>query len=141
MPVDTAQSAEPLLVPDSTRFVMFPIVHRDLWALYKKSEACIWTAEEIDLGKDRFDDLTPGEQRFVKHVLAFFAASDGIVNENLALNFSTEVCYAEARAFYAVQIFIETVHRCVREQSLDGPVRNAMDTDTTDPPAVRCTRC
>lgn len=89
---------------------MFPIVHRDIWALYKQAEACIWTAEEIDLGKDSFDTLTPGERHFVTHVLAFFAASDGIVNENLALNFASEVCYAEARAFYAVQIFIETVH-------------------------------
>jgi ribonucleoside-diphosphate reductase beta chain len=92
--------------------VLFPIQHHDLWKLYKQAEACIWTAEEIDLSQDLIDweKLNEGEKHFVKHVLAFFAASDGIVNENLAENFVKEVQYTEAKFFYGFQIMMENIH-------------------------------
>lgn len=120
---------EPLLERDNSRFVLFPIRHRDLYQLYKEAEACIWTAEEIDLAKDNFDGLSDGEQTFVKTVLAFFAGADGIVNENLALNFSHEVTAPEARAFYAVQIFIETVHAETYSLLIDTYVKSASERD------------
>lgn len=104
---------DPLLVETTKRFVPFPIEHDDLWGLYKEAQASYWTAEEIDLGSDKFDELTPDEQHFVKHVLAFFAASDGIVQENLAFSvdsFMGRVQAAEARAFYSFQVAIEQVH-------------------------------
>jgi ribonucleoside-diphosphate reductase beta chain len=91
---------------------LFPIEHHDIWNFYKKAEASFWTAEEIDLSADLsdWDKLNPGEQHFVKHVLAFFAASDGIVNENLAENFVSEVQYTEAKFFYGFQIMMENIH-------------------------------
>ncbi|MFM7309899.1 MAG: ribonucleotide-diphosphate reductase subunit beta, partial [Flavobacteriales bacterium] len=95
------------------RFVLFPIVHNDIWDYYKKSEANIWTAEEIDLAADLVDwntKLNQDEQHFIKHVLAFFASSDGIVNENLAENFVREVQYTEAKFFYGFQIMMENIH-------------------------------
>ncbi len=103
---------EPLLVEDSNRFVLFPIEHDDIWQFYKKSEASFWTAEEIDLQQDLSDwkKLNDGERHFISHVLAFFAASDGIVNENLAVNFLSEVQYAEAKCFYGFQIMMENIH-------------------------------
>ena len=90
MPVQTQENSteEPILKEDPSRFVLFPIKHDDIWAFYKKSEASFWTAEEIDLGADLYDwdnKLNDDERFFIKHVLAFFAASDGIVNENLAI--------------------------------------------------------
>jgi ribonucleotide reductase beta subunit family protein with ferritin-like domain len=102
---------EPLLACDN-RFVLFPIRHHDIWSFYKKAEASFWTAEEIDLAHDHrdWDKLSVKEQHFLKHVLAFFAASDGIVNENLAMNFATEVQVPEARCFYGFQIAIENIH-------------------------------
>lgn len=104
---------EPILEENRERFVLFPIKHREIWEMYKKAEASFWTAEEIDLAPDVVDwerRLTPDEQNFIKHVLAFFAASDGIVNENLAVNFMREVQYPEARCFYGFQIMIENIH-------------------------------
>ncbi len=104
---------EPILVENPNRFVLFPIQHDDIWAEYKKSEACFWTAEEIDLSQDLTDwdeKLNADEQHFIKHVLAFFAASDGIVNENLAENFVAEVQYTEAKFFYGFQIMMENIH-------------------------------
>lgn len=103
---------EPILEPTNHRFVMFPIEYPDLYEMYKKSVASFWTAEEIDLSHDLNDwaKLTPDEKYFVEHVLAFFAASDGIVNENLCANFCQEVQIPEARAFYTYQQFNETVH-------------------------------
>jgi ribonucleoside-diphosphate reductase beta chain len=95
------------------RFVLFPIEHHDLWKLYKQQEACFWTAEEIDLSQDISDwenKLNNDEQHFVKHVLAFFAASDGIVNENIAMNFVNSVQYTEAKFFYGFQIMMENIH-------------------------------
>jgi ribonucleotide reductase beta subunit family protein with ferritin-like domain len=103
---------EAMLTPNPRRFVLFPIEHKDIWDMYKKAEASFWKVEEVDLSKDRihWEIMTKDERHFVKHVLAFFAASDGIVNENLALHFSHEVQWAEARAFYGFQIMMENIH-------------------------------
>jgi ribonucleoside-diphosphate reductase beta chain len=103
---------EPILKENKDRFVLFPIQHKDIWEFYKMAEASFWTAEEIDLSQDQKDweNLTDGETHFIKHVLAFFAASDGIVNENLAENFVAEVQYTEAKFFYGFQIAMENVH-------------------------------
>ena len=103
---------EPLLKENQDRFVLFPIRHDDLWKMYKKAEASFWTAEEIDLTHDTkdWDRMNDNERHFVKHVLAFFAASDGIVNENLAVNFIREVQIPEARCFYGFQIMMENIH-------------------------------
>ena len=103
---------EPMLQENLDRFVLFPIQHDDIWAMYKQEQASFWTAEEIDLAEDLKDwkNLNKDEQHFIKHILAFFAASDGIVNENLVMNFSNEVCWPEARAFYGFQIMMENIH-------------------------------
>ncbi|MDG1571332.1 ribonucleotide-diphosphate reductase subunit beta [Robiginitalea sp. M366] len=104
---------EPILKENEDRFVIFPIQHHDIWQWYKKQEACFWTAEEIDLQQDLADwnnKLSADEQYFIKHILAFFAASDGIVNENLAENFVSEVQYTEAKFFYGFQIMMENIH-------------------------------
>tara|TARA_B100000809_G_scaffold82852_1_gene81232 strand:- start:2654 stop:3628 length:975 start_codon:yes stop_codon:yes gene_type:complete len=103
---------EPLLTENNDRFVIFPIKHDDIWQYYKNAEASFWTAEEIDLSQDLRDwnNLNDNERHFISHVLAFFAASDGIVNENLAVNFLSEVQYAEAKFFYGFQIMIENIH-------------------------------
>jgi ribonucleoside-diphosphate reductase beta chain len=104
---------EKILIDNPGRFVLFPIEHHDLWKLYKQQEACFWTAEEIDLQQDTYDwenKLNADEQHFVKHVLAFFAASDGIVNENIAMNFVNAVQYTEAKMFYGFQIMMENIH-------------------------------
>lgn len=106
-------TTEPILSENPNRFVLFPIEHDDIWSFYKKSEASFWTAEEIDLGADLFDwnnKLNDDERYFIKHILAFFAASDGIVNENLAENFVAEVQYTEAKFFYGFQIMMENIH-------------------------------
>jgi ribonucleoside-diphosphate reductase subunit M2 len=103
---------EPLLAPDDNRFVMFPIKHDDIWKMYKKQVDCFWRAEEMDLSKDidHWNTLNADEQHFISMILAFFAASDGIVLENLAMRFMNDVQVAEARAFYGFQIAIENVH-------------------------------
>ncbi|MBP6127457.1 ribonucleotide-diphosphate reductase subunit beta [Flavobacterium sp.] len=104
---------EPILQENKNRFVIFPIKHHDIWEWYKKMEASFWTAEEIDLSQDLNDwnnKLSDDEKYFIKHILAFFAASDGIVNENLAENFVNEVQYAEAKFFYGFQIMMENIH-------------------------------
>ena len=109
----TPAATEPILEENKNRFVIFPIVHHDLWEWYKKCEACFWTAEEIDLHQDLTDwneKLSEDERYFIKHILAFFAASDGIVNENLAENFVNEVQYSEAKFFYGFQIMMENIH-------------------------------
>lgn len=107
------QQQEPILQENKDRFVLFPIQHDDIWQFYKNAEASFWTAEELDLAAD-IDDwenkLNDDERYFIKHVLAFFAASDGIVNENLAENFVAEVQYTEAKFFYGFQIAIENIH-------------------------------
>lgn len=104
---------EPILQENEDRFVLFPIQHGDLWEWYKKQQAMIWTAEEIDLSDDLnhwHNKLNDDERYFIEHILAFFAASDGIVNENLAENFVNEVQYTEAKFFYGFQIMMENVH-------------------------------
>jgi ribonucleoside-diphosphate reductase subunit M2 len=103
---------EPLLTPDDNRFVMFPIVHQDIWSMYQKQVDCFWRPEEIDLSKDltHWDALNKDEQYFISMILAFFAASDGIVLENLAQRFMSDVQVSEARAFYGFQIAMENIH-------------------------------
>jgi ribonucleoside-diphosphate reductase beta chain len=106
-------TVEPILQENKNRFVIFPIKHHDIWEFYKSMEASFWTAEEIDLSQDLNDwnnKLNADEKYFIKHILAFFAASDGIVNENLAENFVNEVQYAEAKFFYGFQIMMENIH-------------------------------
>ena len=110
---NTTNANEPILRENPNRFVLFPIEHNDIWDIYKKAEASFWTAEEIDLHQDASDwenKLTEEERYFIKHILAFFAASDGIVNENLAENFVNEVQYTEAKFFYGFQIMMENIH-------------------------------
>ena len=103
---------EPWLTEDVNRFVMFPIEHQDIWEMYKKQVDCFWRAEEVDLTKDMasWDTLTNDEKYFIKMVIAFFAASDGIVLENLGMRFMSEVQASEARAFYGFQIAMENIH-------------------------------
>lgn len=103
---------EPLLRKNPHRFVIFPIKYPDIWKMYKKAQASFWTVEEVDLSKDyaHWEKLTSDEMYFISHVLAFFAASDGIVNENLVERFSQEVQVPEARCFYGFQILIENIH-------------------------------
>jgi len=103
---------EPLLKENPRRFVIFPIQYQDIFQMYKKAVASFWTVEEVDLSKDNldWDNLKDGERHFISHVLAFFAASDGIVNENLVENFAQEVQIPEARCFYGFQIAIENIH-------------------------------
>ena len=103
---------EPLLQQDDNRFVMFPIQHDDIWEMYKKQVDCFWRAEEVDLSKDylHWQTLNQDEKHFVSMILAFFAASDGIVLENLGSRFMSEVQLSEARAFYGFQIAMENIH-------------------------------
>jgi ribonucleoside-diphosphate reductase beta chain len=123
---------EPILQENKNRFVIFPIKHHDIWEWYKKMEASFWTAEEIDLSQDLNDwnnKLNDDERYFVKHILAFFAASDGIVNENLAENFVNEVQYAEAKFFYGFQIMMENIHSETYSLLIDTYVRDEAEKD------------
>jgi ribonucleoside-diphosphate reductase beta chain len=118
---------EKLLVDNPNRFVIFPIQHHDIWEYYKKAEASFWTAEEIDLSQDIIhwgNILTENERYFIKHILAFFAASDGIVNENLAENFLGEVQYPEAKFFYGFQVAIENIHSETYSLLIDTYIKN-----------------
>lgn len=120
---------EPILTSDPSRFVMFPIKYPDLWELYKKAEASFWTAEELDFAKDDFNTLSPDEQHFIKTILAFFAASDGIVNENLIERFASDVQVAEARAFYAFQSAMEQIHSEVYSLLIESYVKDPHERD------------
>ncbi len=124
-------SEEPILKENKGRFVLFPIEHDDIWEYYKKAEASFWTAEEIDLSQDIKDwaNLNDGEQHFISHVLAFFAASDGIVNENLAENFVSEVQYTEAKFFYGFQIAIENIHSETYSLLIDTYIKDNKEKD------------
>ncbi len=124
-------AVEPLLQDDPNRFVIFPIKHNDIWEFYKKAEASFWTAEEIDLSQDLKDweKLNDGERHFISHVLAFFAASDGIVNENLAENFVKEVQYAEAKFFYGFQIMMENIHSETYSLLIDTYINDPKEKD------------
>mmetsp|Transcript_76436 Transcript_76436/g.120723 ORF Transcript_76436/g.120723 Transcript_76436/m.120723 type:complete len:500 (-) Transcript_76436:272-1771(-) len=135
------EKSDPILVENPHRWVMFPIQYPAVWEMYKKHEASFWTAEEIDLSQDTkdWDNLSDSERHFVKHVLAFFAASDGIVLENLAGQFTTEVQIPEARAFYGFQMAMENIHsetysllieQYIREPSEKEEVFNAIETMT-----------
>jgi ribonucleoside-diphosphate reductase subunit M2 len=110
--MSSTQMQEPLLIPDENRFVMFPIKYDDVWQMYKKQMDCFWRAEEVDLSKDIADwvMLSDDERHFISMVLAFFAASDGIVLENLAQRFMSDVQSSEIRAFYGFQIAMENIH-------------------------------
>jgi ribonucleoside-diphosphate reductase beta chain len=120
---------EPILVNNPNRFVIFPIKHPDIWDFYKRAEASFWTAEEVDLSDDlaQYENLTSGEKHFINNVLAFFAASDGIVNENLAENFVSEVQYAEAKFFYGFQIMMENVHSEMYSLLIDTYVKDPVE--------------
>jgi len=123
---------EKILQENPNRFVIFPIEHPDLWDLYKKQQACIWTAEEIDLAQDLNDwrnILNEEEKYFVKNILAFFAASDGIVNENLAENFVKEVQYTEAKFFYGFQIMMENIHSETYSLLIDTYIQDPEEKD------------
>ncbi|MCH1407186.1 MAG: ribonucleotide-diphosphate reductase subunit beta [Schleiferiaceae bacterium] len=122
---------EPILQENKNRFVIFPIQHDDIWQWYKKQEASFWTAEEIDLHQDVVDwkKLSDDERYFLKHILAFFAASDGIVNENLAENFVNEVQYSEAKFFYGFQIMMENIHSEMYSLLIDTLVDNDSEKD------------
>ncbi|GAB3826330.1 ribonucleoside-diphosphate reductase small subunit [Hymenobacter jeollabukensis] len=122
---------EPLLVENPNRFVLFPIQHDDVWQMYKKAEASFWTAEEIDLSQDQkdWDNLNDNERHFIQHVLAFFAASDGIVNENLAVNFMQEVQMPEARCFYGFQVMMENIHSETYSLLIDTYVKDPKQKD------------
>ena len=123
---------EPILQENKNRFVIFPIKHHDIWDWYKKMEASFWTAEEIDLHQDLNDcnnKLSDDEKYFIKHILAFFAASDGIVNENLAENFVNEVQYAEAKFFYGFQIMMENIHSETYSLLIDTYVKDETEKD------------
>lgn len=126
------EKTEPILQENKDRFVLFPIKHHEIWEMYKKAEASFWTAEEIDLSPDQQDwenKLNDDERHFIKHVLAFFAASDGIVNENLAINFLNEVQYPEARCFYGFQIMIENIHSETYSLLIDTYIKDPVEKD------------
>ena len=122
---------EPILQENKNRFVIFPIQHDDIWQWYKKQEASFWTAEEVDLHQDVVDwkKLNDDERYFLKHILAFFAASDGIVNENLAENFVNEVQYSEAKFFYGFQIMMENIHSEMYSLLIDTLVESDSEKD------------
>ena len=126
------RAVEPILQDNKDRFVLFPIKHKEMWEMYKKAEASFWTAEEIDLSPDQQDweaKLNSDEKHFIKHVLAFFAASDGIVNENLAVNFMKEVQYPEARCFYGFQIMMENIHSETYSLLIDTYIKDPIEKD------------
>jgi ribonucleoside-diphosphate reductase subunit M2 len=118
---------EPLLAPDDNRFVMFPIQDQDIWKMYKKQVDCFWRAEEIDLSKDstHWDSLDNDEKYFISMILAFFAASDGIVLENLAMRFMSDVQLSEARAFYGFQIAMENIHSETYSLLIESYIKNS----------------
>lgn len=124
-------SCEPLLRDNPNRFVLFPIRYQRIWEMYKKAEASFWTAEEVDLGADtvHWVSLSDDERHFIKHVLAFFAASDGIVAENLAGRFMKEVQLPEARLFYGFQIAIENIHSETYSLLIDTYVKDPVEKD------------
>jgi len=122
---------EPLLTPDNKRFVMFPIQHNDIWDMYKKQVDCFWRAEEIDLSKDmkHWDSMSQEERGFIASILAFFAASDGIVLENLGMRFMNDVQVAEARAFYGFQIAMENIHSQTYSLLIDTYIKCSEEKD------------
>ena len=126
------QLTEPLLTEDDSRYVMFPIKNHDIWEMYKKQVACFWRAEEVDLSKDIacWNTLDDDERYFIKHILAFFAAADGIVNENLAMRFMGEIQSSEARAFYGFQIAMENIHSEMYSLLIETYIKDAVEQTT-----------
>ena len=126
------QQIEPLLAEDESRYVMFPIQDQSIWDMYKKQVDCFWRAEEIDLSKDlaSWETLTDDEKYFIKMIIAFFAASDGIVLENLGIRFMSEVQLSEARAFYGFQIAMENIHSEVYSLLIDTYVKDETEKDS-----------
>lgn len=124
---------EKMEIKDSSRFVLFPLKYPAIWSMYKKAEASFWTVEEVDLAADlkqwESDKLSDGDRTFISNVLAFFAASDGIVGENLALRFMGDVTIPEARCFYGFQIAMENVHSEMYSMLIDTLVRDAAEKD------------
>jgi ribonucleoside-diphosphate reductase subunit M2 len=122
-------NTEPLLAPDDNRFVMFPIKYDDIWQMYKKQIDCFWRAEEIDLSKDldNWNSLNQDERYFISMILAFFAASDGIVLENLASRFMNDVQVSEARAFYGFQIAMENIHSQVYSLLIETYIKDKVE--------------
>ena len=122
---------EKILVENSCRFVIFPIEHNDIWEYYKQHQAAFWTAEEVDLTNDirDWETLTDNEKYFIKNVLSFFAASDGIVNENLAENFYREVQYPEAKFFYGIKLAMENIHSLMYSLLIDTYINNPKEKD------------
>jgi ribonucleoside-diphosphate reductase subunit M2 len=120
---------EPLLQDAPGRFTMFPLKYGDIWQFYKKAQASFWTAEEVKLDDDMDDwnKLTDNERYFISQVLAFFAASDGIVNENLLERFSSEVKAPEARCFYGFQIMIENIHSEMYSMLIDAYIKDPVE--------------
>ena len=122
---------EKILTENPGRFVIFPIEHNDIWEFYKQHQAAFWTAEEVDLTNDirDWENLTDNEKYFIKNVLSFFAASDGIVNENLAENFYREVQYPEAKFFYGIQLAMENIHSLMYSLLIDTYINNPKEKD------------
>jgi len=120
---------EPILIENPNRFVIFPIEHNDIWEFYKTHQAAFWTAEEIDLSGDirDWENLSDNEKYFIKNILSFFAASDGIVNENLAENFYREVQYPEAKFFYGFQLAMENIHSLMYSLLIDTYISNSKE--------------
>lgn len=129
LPANTPVVDEPILKENPDRFVLFPIQHQDIWALYKKQQESFWRVEEVDLANDQADwaRLNDNERHFIKHVLAFFAASDGIVNENLAENFVREVQFTEAKMFYGFQIMMENIHSEMYSLLIDTYIKDPQE--------------
>jgi ribonucleoside-diphosphate reductase beta chain len=127
----TTNITEPILAENPDRFVILPINYAEVWKMYKTSVASFWTAEEVDLTQDLTDweKLNDDERHFIKHVLAFFAASDGIVNENLVLNFMREVQIPEARCFYGFQVAIENIHAEMYSLLIDTYIKDPKEKD------------
>jgi len=121
--------SDPILTEDLSRLTTFPIVYDDIWSLYKKQVDCFWTVPEIDLSKDHthWEQLTDDERYFIKHILAFFASSDGIINENLGLRFMNEVQISEARGFYSFQIAMEQIHSETYSLLIDTYIKDAAE--------------
>jgi len=136
--INQTGNVEPMLVENPNRFVLFPIEYPEIWEMRKKALACFWTADEIDLEQDVSDwqnKLNDEERHFIKHVLAFFAASDGIVNENLCINMYEEIQIPEARSFYSAQIQIEDIHSETYSLLIDTYIK-----DTAEKAHLRCRR-
>lgn len=122
---------EPLLTPDNSRYVMFPVKDNDIWNMYKKQIDCFWVVQEVDLSKDinHWNTLSADEQKFISMVLAFFSSSDGIVMENLAVRFMNDVQLAEARAFYGFQIAMENIHSEMYSTLIDTYIKDGEERD------------